>query len=64
MPEEERQNLAETERGSYDKYVEWLEALLDDKTAFSDFSESDDSDIDDEFYNENIESFVRRCFSK
>ena len=44
--------------------MEWLEALLDDKIEFSDFSESDDSGIDDEFYNENIESFVRRCFSK
>ena len=56
MAEERRQNLAETDRGSYCKQEEWLEAFLDDKSAFS-----DDSDNDDENYNENIEEFVRRC---
>ena len=61
MAEERRQNLAETDRGSYCKQEEWLEAFLDNKSAFSDGSESDDSDNDDENYNENIEEFVRRC---
>ena len=64
MPEERRQNLAETDRESYYKQEEWLKAFLDDKSAFSDGSESDDSDNDDENYNENIEAFVRRCSSK
>ena len=53
MPEERRQNLAETDRGSYYKQEEWLKAFLDDKSAFSDGSESDDSDNHDENYNEN-----------
>ena len=57
-PEERSQNLAETDRGSYYKQEEWLEAFLDDKSAFSDGSESDDSDNDD------IEAFVHRCSSK
>ena len=57
MPEE-RQNLAETDRGSYYNQVEWLEEFLDDKLAFYDGSESDDSEIDDENYNENIEAVV------
>ena len=30
MPEKRRQNLAETDRGSYYKQEEWLEELLDD----------------------------------
>ena len=64
MPEERRQNLAETDKRSYYKQEEWLEEFLDDKSAFSDGSESDDSDNDDENYNENIEAFVRRCSSK
>ena len=46
MPEERRQNLAETDRGSHHKQEEWLEAFLDDKSAFSDGSESDDSKND------------------
>ena len=53
MPEERRQNLAETDRGSYYKQEKWLEAFLDRKSAFSNGSESDDS-----------EAFVRRCSSK
>ena len=57
MPEE-RQNLAETDRGSYYNQAEWLEEFLDDKLAFYDGSESDDSEIDDENYNENIEAVV------
>ena len=64
MPEERRQNLAETDRGSYYKQEEWLEAFLEEKSAFSDGSERDDSDHDDEDYNENIEAFIRRCSSK
>ena len=50
MREERRQNLAEvdaeTDRGSYCKQEKWLEAFLDDKSAFSDGSEGDDSDND------------------
>ena len=34
---------------------------LDDKGAFYDGSESDDSENDDENYAENIEAVVRRC---
>ena len=51
-------------RGSYYKQEEWLETLLDENSAFSDGSESDDSNNDDEDCNENIEAFVRRCPSK
>ena len=47
MPEERRQNLAETDRGSYYNQEEWLEEFLDDKGAFCDGSESDDSENDD-----------------
>ena len=53
----------ETDRGSYYKQEEWLEPFLHDKSAFSDGSESDDSDNDDESYNENIEAFIHRCSS-
>ena len=49
--------------GSYYKQEKWLELFLDDKSAFSDGSETNDSDNDDENYNENIETFVRRCSS-
>ena len=55
MPEERRQNLAETDRGySYNK-EEWLEEFLDDKGAFCNGSESDDKDNDSDYenYNEN-----------
>ena len=48
MPEERRQNLAETDRGSYHNQEEWLEELLDDRGTFYNGSESDDSDNDDE----------------
>ena len=41
MPEERRQNLAETDRGSYCNQEEWLEEFLDDKGAFYNGSESD-----------------------
>ena len=34
MPEERRQNLAETDGGSYYKQETWLEAFLDDKCIF------------------------------
>ena len=44
MPEERRQNLARAERGSYYNQEEWLREFLDDKGAFSDRSESDDSE--------------------
>ena len=64
MPEERRQNLAETDRGSHYKQEECLEAFLEEKSAFSNGSESDDSDNDDENYNENTEAVVRKCSSK
>ena len=64
MPEERRQNLAETGRGSYYNQEECLEEFFDDKGAFCDGSESDDSENDDENYNENREALVRECSSK
>ena len=54
MPEKTRQDLAETDKGSYYKQEEWLEAFLDDRSAFFNGSECDDSINDDEKYNENI----------
>ena len=46
-----RQNLAETDRGSYYK-EEWLEEFLDSKDAFYNDNESDNND---ESYYENNE---------
>ena len=63
MPEERRQNLSETDRGSYYNQEEWVEEFLDDKGAFYNGSESDDGDNDDENYNENMEVVIRRCSS-
>ena len=63
MPEQRRQNLAGKDRRSYYKQEEWLEAFLDDKSAFFDSSESDDSNNHDN-YDENIEAFVCRFSSK
>ena len=40
--------------------IKWLEEFLDDKAAFYNDSEGDDSDNDDENYNENIEAVVRK----
>ena len=51
--EERRQNQTETCRGSYYKQDARLEEFLDEKSAFYNGSESDDSDNDDENYNEN-----------
>ena len=64
MPGERRQNLSETDRGSYYDQEEWVERFLDDKGAFYNDSESDDGDNRDENYNENIKAVVRRCSSK
>ena len=64
MPEERRQNLAETEKGSYYNQEEWFEEFLDNKSAFYNGSESDDSDNDAENYSENIEAVVYSCSSK
>ena len=64
MPEDRRQNLAETDRGSYYNQEEWLEEFLDDKGTFYNGVESDDSDNDDESYNENIGAVIRRCSSR
>ena len=61
MPEERIQNLAETDRGLYYNQEEWLEEFLDDKGAFYNGIESDDSDNDDENCNENKGAVVRRC---
>ena len=55
MSEERRQNLAETDRGSYYNPEEWFEEFLDGKAAFYNDGESDDSDIEDQNYNENNE---------
>ena len=51
MPVKRRQNLAETDRGSYYK-EEWLEEFLDSKGAFYNGNESDNND---ESLNENNE---------
>ena len=51
MPVKRRQNLAETDKGSYYK-EEWLEEFLDSKGAFYNGNESDNND---ESYNENNE---------
>ena len=59
VPEEGNQNLAETDRGLYFNQGEWLEEFSDDKAAFYNGSESNDSDNDDGNYNENIEAVVR-----
>ena len=40
-----------------------MEAFLDNKSTFSNGSESDDHDNDDENYNGNIEALAHRCFS-
>ena len=61
---EEDKIVAETNRGSYYKQEEWLEVFLDNKSAFSDGSESRDSDNDDENSNKSIEAFVHRCSSE
>ena len=51
MPVKRRQNLVETDRGSYYK-EEWLEEFWDSKGAFYNGNESDNND---ESYNENNE---------
>ena len=48
MPKERRQNLAETDWGSFYNQEEWAEEFLDDKSAFHNGSERDDGDYDDE----------------
>ena len=59
-----RQNLAETDKGSYYK-EEWLEEYLDSKGAFYNGNESDNND---ESYNENNEQqqlpegFANSCY--
>ena len=64
MPVKRRQNLAETDRGSYYK-EEWLEEFLDSKGAFYNGNESDNND---ESYNENNEQqqlpegFASSCY--
>ena len=67
MSKESRQNLAETDRGSYYNQEEWLEELLDNKGRFYNGSESDDSDNDDEIYENNeqqqlSEGFANNCY--
>ena len=49
MLEEIRQNLAKTDRSYYNQ-EEWLEKFLDDKGAFYDVSESNDSENNNENY--------------
>ena len=50
MSEESRQNLAETDSGSYYNPEEWLEEFLDNKSGFYNGNESNESDNDDEIY--------------
>ena len=63
MPVKRRQNLAETDRGSYYK-EEWLEEFLDSKGAFYNGNESDNNN---ESFNENneqqqlLEGFANSC---
>ena len=64
MPEERRQNLVETDKGSYYNQEKWVKIFLDDRGAFQSDIESDDGDNNDENYNENMEAVVRRCSSK
>ena len=64
MPKETKQNLAETDGGSYWNQEEWLEELLNDKAAFYNGRECNDGDNDDENYDENIEAVVCRCSLK
>ena len=64
IPQDRRQNLAETDKGSYYNQEEWLEEFWDDKGAFYNGIESDDSNNDAGNYNENIGAVVRRCSSK
>ena len=57
MPEERRQNLAETKRGSY----YWVEEFLDDEGAFYNGGKNGNCNNDDENYNENMQAVVHRC---
>ena len=63
FPVKRRQDLAETDRGSYYK-EEWLEESLDSKGAFYNGNESDN----DESYNENneqqqlLKGFAYSCY--
>ena len=59
MPKEK--TIAEIDRGSYNNQGEWWKEFLDNKGAFYNGSESDDSDNDDENYNGSIEAVVCRC---
>ena len=68
MSEDSRQNLMETDWGSYYNQEEWLEKFLNNKDGFFNGSERDDSDNDDEIYNENneqqqlSEGFANNCY--
>ena len=55
--------IAKTDRSYYNQ-EKWVEEFLDDKGAFYNGSESDDSDNDDETYNKNMEAVVRTYSSK
>ena len=55
MPEVIRQNLTERDRGPHYNQEESLEEFLDDKVAFYNGSESDDSQNYDEDYNKKNE---------
>ena len=64
MPVKRRQNLAETDKGSYYK-EEWLEEFLNSKGAFNNGNKSDNNDVS---YNENYEQqqlpegFANNCY--
>ena len=64
LPEERRQNLSETNRGSFYNQGEWVEEFLDDNGAFYNGIESDDGDNDNDNCNENMEAVISICSSK
>ena len=55
MPEERRQDLTETDVGSYDNPKEWLEKFIGDEGVVYNDSESYGNDNGGENFNENNE---------
>ena len=60
MSVKRRQNLAETDKGSYYNKKEWLEEFLDGKDAFYNGSENDDIDNDEQ--QQLYEGFANNCY--
>ena len=59
MPVKRRQNLAETNRGSYCK-EEWLEEILDNKSAFCNGNESGNDENNEQ--QQLPEGFANSCY--